>query len=186
MNSLTRRDFVSSTVAGGVALAGFELGHVGGRPTSFLADSRIDVLLEEPIGTIAPEIYGHFVEHLGGVVYDGIWVGEGSSIPNMGGIRRALVEALRPIRPAVIRWPGGCFADSYDWRDGVGPREQRPRRTNFWIDDRALRELGNVPAKYDTNHFGTNEFMHFCRLVDAQPYLAVNLRSLPALSLIHI
>ncbi len=113
-------------------------------------------------------------------MYDGIWVGEDSGIPNIGGIRRAIVEALRPIRPSVIRWPGGCFADSYDWRDGIGPRERRPRRTNFWIDQRALRELGNVPAKYDTNHFGTNEFVRFCRLVDAQPYLAVNLRSLPA------
>jgi alpha-N-arabinofuranosidase len=179
MHVLTRRDFVTSTMAGGAVLTGFSLGVAGGR-TSWLTDSRIDVLLDESIGTIAPEIYGHFVEHLGGVVYDGIWVGEDSSIPNIGGIRRAIVEALRPIRPSVIRWPGGCFADSYDWRDGIGPREQRPRRTNFWIDQRALRELGNVPAKYDTNHFGTNEFIRFCRLVDAQPYLAVNLRSLPA------
>jgi alpha-N-arabinofuranosidase len=180
MNTVTRRDFVTSTMAGGVALTGISHGAVGRRRTSSLADSRIDVLLDEPIGTIAPEIYGHFVEHLGGVVYDGIWVGEDSRIPNIGGIRREIVEALRPIRPSVIRWPGGCFADSYDWRDGIGPRDSRPRRTNFWIDQRALRELGNVPAKYDTNHFGTNEFVRFCRLVDAQPYLAVNLRSLPA------
>jgi alpha-N-arabinofuranosidase len=180
MNSFTRRDFVTSTLAGGAALTGISHAASGGRRASLLADSRIDVLLDESIDTIAPEIYGHFVEHLGGVVYDGIWVGEDSTIPNIGGIRRAIVEALRPIRPCVIRWPGGCFADSYDWRDGIGPRERRPRRTNFWIDDRALRELGNVPAKYDTNHFGTNEFIRFCRLVDAQPYLAVNLRSLPA------
>jgi alpha-N-arabinofuranosidase len=137
-------------------------------------------MLEEPIGTIAPEIYGHFVEHLGGVVYDGIWVGEDSSIPNIGGIRRALVDALRPIRPSVVRWPGGCFADSYDWRDGIGPRESRPKRTNFWVDQREWRDAGYLPEKYDTNHFGTNEFIRFCRLVDAQPYLAVNIRSLPA------
>src|SRR5213593_4759325 len=97
----------------------------GGRAR--LADSRLDVLVNEPIGTIAPEIYGHFVEHLGGVVYDGVWVGERSRVPNLGGIRRALVEALRVIHPAVVRWPGGCFADSYDWRDGIGPRERRPR-----------------------------------------------------------
>ena len=180
MRSLTRRKFVGSTLACGAALTGMPLAGLGGRRTSQLADSRIDVLLDEPIGTIAPEVYGHFVEHLGGVVYDGIWVGEESGIPNIGGIRRSIFEALRPIRPSVIRWPGGCFADSYDWRDGVGPRERRPRRTNFWIDQRALRELGNVPAKYDTNHFGTQEFIRFCRLVDAQPYLAVNLRSLPA------
>lgn len=171
MNTLTRRDFVGSAIAGGVAL----LGPWRAR----LADARIDVLLDESLGTIAPEIYGHFVEHLGGVVYDGVWVGEGSSIPNVGGIRRALVEAMRPIQPRVVRWPGGCFADAYDWRDGIGPRDRRPRRTNFWIDQPGLSDLGDVPAKYEPNQFGTNEFMHFCRLVGAQPYLAVNLRTLP-------
>ena len=174
MSALSRRDFVTATVAGGLALAGAR--------RSRLADSRIDVLVSEPIGTIAPELYGHFVEHLGGVVYDGVWVGEKSRIPNVGGIRQALVDALRPIHPGVVRWPGGCFADSYDWRDGVGPRERRPRRGNFWMDDPHLRALGDVPAKYDPNQFGTNEFMRFCRLVAAQPYLAVNLRTLPARS----
>ena len=176
MTIFTRRDFVTSAVAAGFALAG--------RPRltdSRLADSRLDVLVNEPIGTIAPEIYGHFVEHLGGVVYDGVWVGEKSRVPNLGGIRRALVEALRAIHPAVVRWPGGCFADSYDWRDGIGPRERRPRRTNFWIDDPHLQALGgNVAAKYDPNEFGTNEFTRFCRLVGAEPYLAVNVRTLPA------
>ncbi len=175
MTVFTRRDFVTSTVAAGLALAG--------RPRhpwrSGLADARIDVLVDEPIGTIAPEIYGHFVEHLGGVVYDGVWVGEQSRVPNVGGIRRALVEALRAIHPGVVRWPGGCFADSYDWRDGIGPRASRPRRTNFWSDDPHMQALGNVPAKYDPNEFGTNEFMRFCRLVGTQPYCAVNLRTLP-------
>ena len=173
MTVLTRRDFVTATVAGGLALAGAR--------RSRLADSRIDVLVNEPIGTIAPEIYGHFVEHLGGVVYGGVWVGERSRVPNLGGIRRALVEALRAIHPAVVRWPGGCFADSYDWRDGIGARERRPRRTNFWIDDPHLQALGgNVAAKYDPNEFGTNEFTRFCRLIGAEPYLAVNVRTLPA------
>ena len=176
MTTLTRRDFVTSAVAAGFALAG--------RPRladSRLADSRLDVLVNEPIGTIAPEIYGHFVEHLGGVVYGGVWVGERSRVPNLGGIRRALVEALRAIHPAVVRWPGGCFADSYDWRDGIGARERRPRRTNFWIDDPHLQALGgNVAAKYDPNEFGTNEFTRFCRLIGAEPYLAVNVRTLPA------
>src|SRR5690348_4301453 len=77
-------------------------------------DARVDVLLDEPVGTIAPEIYGHFVEHLGGVVYDGIWVGENSRIPNVGGIRKQLVDAFKTTRPGVVRWPGGCFADQYD------------------------------------------------------------------------
>ena len=151
-----------------------------GAARSRLADSRIEVLLQEPVGTIAPEIYGHFVEHLGGVVYDGIWVGENSRIPNVGGIRRNLVEALRRIRPPVVRWPGGCFADSYDWRDGVGPRDQRPRRNSLWGDDPRFKTLGNIPQHYEPNAFGTSEFVRFCRLVGAQPYLAANVRTLPA------
>ena len=76
-----------------------------------------------------------------------------------------------------IRWPGGCFADSYDWRDGVGPRDARPRRTNFWAGTPGQPD---GPGKYDPNHFGTNEFVRFCRLAGGEPYLAANLRSLPA------
>ena len=142
-------------------------------------DSRVEVLLNEPIGTIAPEIYGHFVEHLGGVVYDGIWVGEGSKIANVSGMRKELVDHLRRVKSSVIRWPGGCFADQYDWRDGIGPREQRPRRTNFWV---AAPEwpanAGNGPQRYDTNHFGTIEFARFCKLTGSQPYFAANVRTL--------
>ncbi len=135
------------------------------------ADSQIDVLANETLGTIAPEIYGHFVEHLGAVVYNGVWVGEQSKIRNVGGLRQELVESLRQIHSPVIRWPGGCFADSYDWKDGIGPRDRRPRRTGFWSDD---------PKFVETNEFGTDEFMRFCKLTGSQPYLAVNLRSLPA------
>jgi alpha-N-arabinofuranosidase len=151
------------------------------------AESRIEVLLDEPIGTIAPEIYGHFVEHLGGVVYDGIWVGERSKVPNIGGLRKELVEALRAIKPAVIRWPGGCFADQYDWRDGVGPRDKRPTRTNFWMEasewPAGARKDG--AASYEPNQFGTLEFARFCKLAGAQPYFAANLRSLPAQEFWH-
>src|SRR6185437_10947790 len=111
--------------------------------SSRAADSRIEVLLGEEIGTISPMIYGHFAEHLGGVVYDGIWVGENSKVANTGGIRNTLVDHLKRIKAPVIRWPGGCFADSYDWRDGVGPRARRPRRTNFWVDS-AKRVPGSV------------------------------------------
>src|SRR6266699_2484430 len=174
---IERRDFLrSSLLLGSAALIA---------PRALFSQAvgaKIEILINEPVGTINPNLYSHFVEHLGGVVYDGIWVGEKSRIPNIGGIRQALVDALRPIHPGVVRWPGGCFADSYDWRDGVGPRERRPRRTNVWSDDPHLRALGDVPAKYDPNQFGTNEFMRFCRLVAAQPYLAVNLRTLPARS----
>jgi alpha-N-arabinofuranosidase len=140
------------------------------------ADSRVDVLLAERLGTISPDIYGHFTENLGGVIYDGVWVGEGSKIANQYGIRSALIQHLRQIHAPVIRWPGGCFADGYNWRDGVGPRNQRPRRTNFW------NESPQSPAihKYDPNQFGTDDFVRFCRLVGAEPYLAANVRSLPA------
>jgi alpha-N-arabinofuranosidase len=141
-------------------------------------DGLIEVLVDEPIATIAPEIYGHFVENLGGVVYDGIWVGEDSRIPNIGGLRKELVEALRRVSPPVIRWPGGCFADSYDWRDGVGPRPKRPRRTNFWAGagewPKNARRGG--PQSFDPNQFGTIEFARFCRVTGAQPYFAANLR----------
>jgi alpha-N-arabinofuranosidase len=144
------------------------------------ATSRIDVLLDEPTGPVTADFYGHFVEHLGGVVYDGIWVGEGSKIPNERGIRRALVEHMRRLPRGAIRWPGGCFADSYDWRDGIGPAIARPTRPNFWIDERAMLQRPDGPAKHEPNTFGTGEFIRFCRQVGAPPYFAANLRSLPA------
>ncbi len=149
--------------------------------------SRIDVLLREPVGRIAPEIYGHFVEHLGGVVYDGIWVGEGSKIANQDGIRTDIVERLKRVKPSIIRWPGGCFADQYDWRDGVGPRAARPKRTNFWIDSGEWPANANKtgPQVFDPNHFGSADFARFCRRVGAQPYFAANLRSLPAQDFWH-
>jgi alpha-N-arabinofuranosidase len=138
----------------------------------------VEVLLGEPIGDIAPELHGHFAEHIGGVVYGGIWVGEDSKIPNEGGIRKALVDRIRQLHAPVIRWPGGCFADSYNWRDGVGPRAQRPVRTNFWANIKQLWDAPDGPQKYDPNAFGTAEFLRFCQLCGAQPYLAANVRSL--------
>ncbi len=157
------------------AAAGLTFGQSGG-------DARVEVLVNEPVGRIAPEIYGHFVEHLGGVVYDGIWVGEGSKVPNTGGLRTALIEALKKVKPGVIRWPGGCFADSYNWRDGIGPRNFRPRRVNFWAGagEWPANAPKDGPGRYDPNHFGTLEFLRFCKLVGGQPYLAANLRSLTA------
>src|SRR5690348_349837 len=174
---MRRREFVQSALAAG-ATAVLQRAARARRWSAF-ADSRVEILLDEPIGAIAPEIYGHFTEHLGGVIYDGVWVGENSKVPNVGGIRKALADALRAIHPGVIRWPGGCFADSYDWRDGVGPRERRPKRTNFWADDPGYKNLGDIPARFDPNEFGTTEFLRFCRLVGAQPYLAANVRTLP-------
>jgi alpha-N-arabinofuranosidase len=146
------------------------------------AEARIDILISEPIGTINPNLYSHFVEHLGGVVYDGIWVGESSKVPNIGGIRKALVENLAKLKPGVIRYPGGCFADQYDWHDGVGPRDKRPTRVNFWADTGykapdSYKQLDSGPQKYEPNWFGTDEFVRFCKLVGAQPYLAANVRT---------
>src|SRR5688500_46217 len=146
--------------------------------TSRAADSRIEVVLNASHGTITHDLYGHFVEHLGGVVYDGVWVGERSKIPHDGGIRRALVEHMRRLPRGAIRWPGGCFADSYDWRDGIGPPGARPTRPNFWIDERAMLKRPDGPGKHEPNTFGTNEFLRFCRQVGAPPYLAANVRSL--------
>jgi alpha-N-arabinofuranosidase len=143
------------------------------------SDSRVEILLDEVLGTISPNIYGHFLEHIGGVIYDGVWVGENSKIPNVGGVRKDLVDEMRKIKAPVIRYPGGCFADSYDWRDGVGPADKRPRRTNFWNNE---DETSRAPAshRYESNRFGTDEFMRLCRAIGCQPYLAANVRSLPA------
>ncbi|MGD0360325.1 MAG: alpha-L-arabinofuranosidase C-terminal domain-containing protein [Bryobacteraceae bacterium] len=163
-----RRDFLRAAAAGLASAAALR---------SAASEALIEVLIDEPIATIAPEIYGHFVENLGGVVYDGIWVGEDSAIPNIGGLRKALVEALRRISPPVIRWPGGCFADSYDWRDGIGPRAKRPKRTNFWAGgDWPKGASRSGPQSYDPNQFGTVEFARFAKATGAQPYFAANLR----------
>ena len=118
--------------------------------------TRITLNPADTIATIHPNIYGHFAEHLGRCIYDGIWVGEDSSIPNIDGFRTDIIEALRRIKPSIIRWPGGCFADDYHWQDGVGPRDQRPRRINI--------HWGEV---IETNQVGTQEFIRFCRLVGA-------------------
>jgi alpha-L-arabinofuranosidase len=133
-------------------------------PASKSNDSKtgLTVLLDETIGTIKPAIYGHFIEHIGGVIYDGVWVGRDSKIPNTHGIRQALIDHMRKIGPTVVRWPGGCFADKYHWRDGLGDAAKRPRRFGRWQEDT------------EPNQFGTHEFMEFCRLTKLEPYFAVN------------
>jgi alpha-N-arabinofuranosidase len=180
--TLPRRQFLknASLAAAGAALAPSFVARPGLRAAT-ASDARIEVVLDEILGVISPDIYGHFTENLGGVVYDGIWVGPDSKIPNTHGIRKALTDALQKIKSPVIRWPGGCFADSYDWKDGIGPVAKRPRRSNLWGSYSILKDKGNIPQKYDPNQFGTNEFVEFCRLAGSQPYLAANMRSLPAL-----
>ena len=115
---------------------------------------------------ISRHIYGHFAEHLGRCIYDGLWVGPGSSIPNTGGVRNDVIEALRRIRIPNLRWPGGCFADQYHWEDGIGPRAERPRRVNI--------HWGGV---VEDNGFGTHEFLDFCERIGAAPYIAANVGS---------
>ena len=128
--------------------------------------AKITINPNDVVGTINPNIYGHFAEHLGWCIYGGVWVGEDSPIPNTGGIRNDVVAALKKMKPGVIRWPGGCFADDYHWQDGVGPREQRPRRVNI--------HWGEV---VESNQFGTQEFIRFCRMVGAEPYIVGNVGS---------
>nr|NUR36985.1 alpha-N-arabinofuranosidase [Sphingomonas sp.] len=112
---------------------------------------------------IAPEIYGQFSEQLGQGITDGIWVGEGSPIPNIHGYRRDVVEALQALHVPVLRWPGGCYADTYHWRDGIGPRARRPVTLNKW--------WGN---NEEHNAFGTHEYFDFAELIGTRTFLNVN------------
>ncbi len=115
---------------------------------------------------ISKEIYGHFSEHLGRCIYGGIYVGEDSSIPNVNGMRCDVVEALKEIKIPVLRWPGGCFADEYHWKDGIGPKENRKKMINtHW---------GGV---VEDNSFGTHEFMELCRQLECEPYINGNVGS---------
>ena len=162
---ITRRAALKSS-----ALAASALALDGPRifsQASASVDAHIDILPGEPIATISPEIYSHFIEHLGGVIYDGVWVGPESKIANTNGIRQAFIDTMRAIQAPLLRWPGGCFADSYDWRDGLGAAANRPARTGFW-------------GQQDPNRFGLHEFMHTCRAIGCKPYLAADMRSLPA------
>ena len=118
------------------------------------------------ISKINKEIYGHFAEHLGRCVYGGIYVGKDSKIPNINGYRKDVVEALKELKIPVLRWPGGCFADTYHWRDGIGPLENRKKIVNI--------HWGGVT---EDNSFGTHEFLDFCELVGCEAYVALNVGS---------
>ncbi len=115
---------------------------------------------------ISPEIYGHFSEHLGRCIYNGIYVGTDSKIPNKNGIRTDVLEAFRQIHMPVLRWPGGCFADEYHWMDGIGEKTERRKMINT-----------NWGAVTEDNSFGTHEFFELCEEIGCAPYLAVNLGS---------
>jgi alpha-N-arabinofuranosidase len=115
---------------------------------------------------INKNIYGQFSEHLGHCIYDGIWVGPDSSIPNTNGYNTAVLAALKQLRVPLLRWPGGCFADEYHWKDGIGPLEKRPSMFNsHW---------GGV---VENNHFGTHEFLNMCEMLGIEPYICLNVGS---------
>lgn len=127
---------------------------------------EMTIKADEPGEKISRYLYGHFAEHLGRGIYEGVWVGEDSSIPNTNGYRDDVIEALKTLHIPVIRWPGGCFADEYHWRDGIGPRQNRPVRVNtHW---------GGVE---ENNAFGTHEFMNLVEMLGADAYIAGNVGS---------
>lgn len=129
-----------------------------------MAEIVVDVGKKE--GTINKNIYGHFAEHLGRCIYEGIWVGKESEISNTEGFRNDVLEALRNLKIPVLRWPGGCFADEYHWKDGLGPKEQRKRMINT-----------NWGGLVENNHFGTHEFLRLCELLETEPYICGNVGS---------
>lgn len=117
-------------------------------------------------GHIYPEVYGHFSEHLGRCIYEGLYVGEASEIPNVNGMRKDVVEALKEMKVPVLRWPGGCFADEYHWKDGIGPKEKRKKMVNtHW---------GGV---VEDNSFGTHEFFELCKQLGCKTYINGNVGS---------
>lgn len=128
------------------------------------ATATVDV--QNPGTKINKEIYGQFAEHLGSCIYGGLWVGEDSQIPNVNGYRKDVFEALKALKVPVLRWPGGCFADDYHWRDGIGPRSERPSlRNNNW------------GGTLEDNSFGTHEFLNLCEMLGCEPYVSGNVGS---------
>ena len=157
----------ASAIAGAVLLAA-AVGHAQA-PTSPAGMTAAAILrADQPGPVVNKNIYGHFAEHLGRCIYEGIWVGPGSPIPNTRGIRNDVVAALKKLNIPVLRWPGGCFADEYHWRDGIGPREKRPTMINtHW---------GGV---VENNRFGTHEFLDLCEQLGTEPTSAATSAAAP-------
>jgi alpha-N-arabinofuranosidase len=131
------------------------------------AQNYVRLFPDQAEDTISRHIYGHFAEHLGRCIYDGFYVGEGNQeIPNTNGVRNDVVDALRKLKIPNLRWPGGCFADTYHWKDGIGPKKERPSMLNIW--------WGNIT---EDNSFGTDEFLNMCELLETEPYLSANVGS---------
>ncbi len=153
---MTRRGFARVGAAASLA-ALLPRGVVGAASSA----RKVVIHGDREIGMVRPEFHSHFAEHLGSCVYGGIWVGRNSPVPHINGFRKATVDYLKALGVPVLRWPGGCYADDYHWREGIGPR--RPKRVNI--------HWGNY---IEDNGFGTHEFVAFCRLIGAEPYFAAN------------
>ncbi len=128
--------------------------------------ATVTVLPKADSPTISKHIYGHFAEHLGRCIYDGFYVGENSTLPNTNGVRNDIIAALKELGIPNLRWPGGCFADTYHWKDGIGPKNERPSMVNQW--------WGGVT---EDNSFGTHDFLDLCETLGTEPYLAANVGS---------
>jgi alpha-N-arabinofuranosidase len=166
MRSRPSARFISCSLA---LLTAFAAGHAQAptpAPPATPASVAATLHADRPGAVVNRNIYGHFAEHLGRGIYEGIWVGPDSPIPNTRGIRNDVLAALKDLNLPVLRWPGGCFADEYHWKDGIGPREKRPAMINtHW---------GGV---VENNHFGTHEFMDLVELLGADAYISGNLGS---------
>lgn len=134
--------------------------------SSIAQTTVVEVVNKEDAPMISKHIYGHFAEHLGRCIYGGLYVGEDSEIPNKDGVRQDIIDALKELKIPNLRWPGGCFADTYHWKDGVGPKDERPSMVNKW--------WGGV---VEDNSFGTHDFLNLCEVLEAEPYLAANVGS---------
>ncbi|MGH8141633.1 MAG: alpha-N-arabinofuranosidase [Steroidobacteraceae bacterium] len=126
--------------------------------------AQVTIHAGRPGAAINPDVFGQFSEHLGRGIYGGIWVGKDSKIPNTDGFRNDVIAALKALRVPVVRWPGGCFADGYHWRNGIGPEDQRPVTVN-----------SNWGGVAEPNSFGTDEFMKFVKMIGAKAYINGNL-----------
>jgi alpha-L-arabinofuranosidase len=131
------------------------------------AQNTVSINISSPAQTINRNIYGHFAEHLGRCIYGGFYVGENNTIiPNTNGVRNDIIAALKKLKVPNLRWPGGCFADTYHWKDGIGPKDKRPSIVNKW--------WGGVT---EDNSFGTHDFLNMCELIGAEPYFSGNVGS---------
>lgn len=175
VNRFARRGFLKNGVAAALGAAAFPVLAPGlelPKPSATAAGqnaeargpagARIKIDFDRPIGTIDRNIYGNFIEHLGRCIYGGIY-DEGSALSDSDGFRKDVLEAVRGLHIPLLRWPGGNFASGYNWKDGIGPKDARPRR---W--DTAWQAE-------ESNRFGTDEFMQYCRKLGAEPYITVNM-----------